>query len=444
MHKFFLFVFLTLAILGHQVSSVLADTLHLEIGQGQRIDIPNSASSLFVSNPAVADIQLASPKILFVFAKEAGETSVLALDEAGETIWESQVKVSIALSDLNELLERQVGDYGIVAKQARSGVVLSGRVPTPELSNKAVKLAEGYLGGKAKLVNFITVSGLQQVNLRVQVAEISRSLTDELGIDWDAAVQVGEFIAEGATNVAASLAGAPGGSITLGFDNSKGDSILSVIRALSGDGLISILAEPNLTAQSGQKAKFLAGGEFPVPVGQGNSAVSVEFRDFGVGLEFLPTVLSEDKIQLEVATEVSELSTQGAITAAGQNVFAVTTRRAETGVTLASGQTFAIAGLIQNTYHSTINRVPGLSEAPVIGPLFRSNSFRKNDTELIIIVTPYIVNPAPRPSAIELPEVTPGRSTHLELLLFGQNGVHEVYGPQARHSLSGNPGFLLE
>jgi len=249
----------------------------------------------------------------------------------------------------------------------------------------------------------VTLTDSNQINLRVRIVEVSRDLVKRIGFNIDA-LSTGKFAfgiaALGATTTTGAFPGAPilvrnnGVSNLVGTGRVAGIDLNAVVDAMENEGLATILAEPNLTAVSGETASFLAGGEFPIPVPQDNgNAITVQFKKFGVSLNFIPTVLSGERIALKVAPEVSQLSESGAVVLDGFSVPSLTTRRAETSVELASGQSLAIAGLIQNNMRTDAQKVPGLGDIPILGALFRSNGFRRNETELVIIVTPYLVRP---------------------------------------------------
>jgi pilus assembly protein CpaC len=269
-----------------------------------------------------------------------------------------------------------------------------------------VRALAARLAGKDNIINRMAVRGPNQVNLRVRIAEVQRSVLKQIGVNWDALVSAGSFsfgLATGNPAIGAGLGGFGTRNFpALGTGNV--DSIVgglrtnrlninSVIDALENEGLVTVLAEPNLTAVSGETASFLAGGEFPIPIAQQNNTITVQFKKFGVSLAFTPTLLNDGQISLKVRPEVSQLSTNGEVRFSGFAIPAITTRRAETTVELGSGQSFAIAGLLQNDINHSVRRLPGLGDLPILGALFRSDAFQRNESELVIIVTPYVVRP---------------------------------------------------
>lgn len=394
--------------------------IRVAVSTGQLVQLPRPAKNVFIADPNIADLQVPSPQDVFVYGKKTGTTSFYALDDAGHVILNASVVVTYNVGDLQRLLQQEAPNAAINVQSTPGGVVISGAVPNAEISERVREAASRYIGDKETLVNDLRVSGAQQVNLRVRVAEVDRTVTKQLGFNWESLISAGSFtfgLANGRTfltpdTTASSAANAFGSLIQrapspnnvsavpgalFGNLTTNRASVSGLIDALADQGLVTILAEPNLTTVSGQPATFLAGGEFPIPVTQAGSsagAITIEFKQFGVSLDFVPTVLSNDHISIKVRPEVSQLSQQGAITTGGIVVPALTVRRAQTTVELGSGDSFAIAGLIQNNSVQDLSKFPALGDVPVIGPLFRSQSFQRNESELVIIVTPYVVRPA--------------------------------------------------
>ncbi|CCD84244.1 RhcC2 protein [Bradyrhizobium sp. ORS 285] len=375
-------------------------TLNITSSQGRTVRLKSPAASIFVADPAIADYQAASNTTIFVFGKKSGRTSLFALNDKGEALAELAVVVTQPIEDLRAALKAEVGDYPIQVSYTPRGAILSGTAPSADVIEAARKVTEQFLGAGALVVNKIKVAGSLQVNLSVRVAEVSRSAVKDLNINFTASGPNGAFLVTGKGGGSGAAAG--GGTIGIGF--SAGNANLSaVLDALASEHLASILAEPNLTAMSGESASFLAGGEFPIPVMQDNRQVSVQFRQFGVSLDFVPTVLNNNQINVRVKPEVSELSSEGEVKINGMSVPALSTRRASTVVELASGQSFAIGGLIRRNFNTDIGEFPWLGDVPILGVLFRSSSFQKHETELVIIVTPYIVRPASTPKKMSTP-----------------------------------------
>lgn len=393
--------------------------IRVAVSTGQLVQLGRPAKNVFIADPNIADLQVPSAQDVFIYGKKTGTTSFYALDDAGHVIMSANVVVTYNIGDLQRLLQQEAPNAAITAESTPGGIVLSGVVPNAETADRVRVAATRYVGDKEAVVNNLKVSGAQQVNLRVRVAEVDRQVTKQLGFNWESLVSAGSFtfgLANGRTflvpNSTATAANAFGSLITraaapanasgipgalFGNLTTSRASVSGLIDALADQGLVTILAEPNLTTVSGQPASFLAGGEFPIPVTQGGAtagAITIEFKQFGVSLDFVPTVLSNDHISIKVRPEVSQLSNQGSITTGGVTVPALTVRRAQTTIELGSGDSFAIAGLIQNNSIQDINKFPALGDMPVLGPLFRSQSFQRSESELVIIVTPYVVRPA--------------------------------------------------
>ncbi|WP_080655865.1 type II and III secretion system protein family protein [Rhizobium etli] len=385
----------------HATHNTINGTLDLSSSLGKTIHLPAPAASIFIADPTIADFQAPSNKTIFVFGKKSGRTSLFALDDNGEVLAELRVVVTESIEDLRAMLRARVGDYPIHVRYTPRGAILSGTAPNAQVVETATKVTEQFLGDGAQVVNEIEVSGSLQVNLSVRVAEVSRSAMKELGINLTAVGTIGNLTV-GFSSGKDSGAASGGGTAGVAY-NDWNTNLGAVLDALAREHVASVLAEPNLTAMSGESANFLAGGEFPIPIARDNGQVSIEFRHFGVGLEFLPIVLNNDQINIRVKSEASELSKQGAVQISGISVPAISTRRAETVVELGSGQSFAIGGLIRRNVSADIRAFPWLGEVPILGALFRSSSFQKEETELVIIVTPYIVRPGTNSKQMSAP-----------------------------------------
>lgn len=442
-----------------------AKVVTLSIGRGQQINLGSAITDVVVANPAVADVEVKSGRQIYILAKGPGETSVVATDAAGRTIYSATVRVGANLDSIDQMLAVAMPDADIQVTTMNGVILLSGTVPQPEEAAEAVDLVTTFSGGQAKVVNRIKTSTPLQVMLQVRVAEVSRSLAKEISGNVKTQDNSGGFLGgifrgrdvaqisqgTGGTNLpildASSVFDLPAGSIFLPFDPSSGQFVtgtstgykfnvppganvlaaagklfgLNVAAALDLSeraGLVSTLANPNLTTVSGETAEFLAGGQFPVLTSSVNGT-SVEFKPYGVNLTYTPIVLSDGRISLRVRSEVSEISSQGAIRLNGVEVPATTNRMAETTVELGSGQSMMIAGLLSNQLGSSVDKLPGAADIPVLGALFKSNGWRRNETELMIIVTPYLVKPA-SDSELKLPTDGLHTPNDLERVLLGQ------------------------
>jgi pilus assembly protein CpaC len=380
------------------IKPAAATSVNLEAGKGTLIRLDRPASAVFVADPEISDVQLTSPRLLYLLAKKPGETSVYAVDEAENVLANVEVSVGHNLSRINAAVRTLYPDSDISLSSFEDAVVIEGSVGNATASENVRRMAARVVGEKGEVINRLAVSQPTQVNLRVRVAEISRDVEKQLGINWTVLGRDGFNFAFATVNPFAAT-GVVVDSLGIGASPGSWD-INAIIDALNNERLITVLAEPNLTAMTGQTASFLAGGEFPILVPQGDNQVTVEFKKFGVSLAFTPTVIGNNAINLHVRPEVSDLSERGAIAVPLGNgqvltVPALTTRRAETTVELGSGQSFAIAGLLSNSTDHNVKKLPLLGDIPVLGRLFASDRFRRNETELVIIVTPYLVRPSP-------------------------------------------------
>jgi len=362
-----------------------------------------------IGQPEVADVNPVGPTSILVTAKKQGVTQLIVWDEQGRS---QQVDVIVEFDPqtLQEQLDANFPGAKITATSAGGGIVLRGRVPNLQAAEQAVALASAYA---ERVLNFMEVSGGQQVMLQVRFAEVSRSATNALGVN----LAYSDGNSFGASNIgqvnpfsvaAGALAGSAVNPAVTVFGRAQiGDTTIDFfINALRQNNLLRILAEPNLIAMSGQEANFLAGGEFPIPVTQsgdtgGGNAITIEYREFGVRLKMVPVVLGDGRIRLKVAPEVSDLDFTTAVRFGGFVVPGLTSRKLETTVELGDGQTFAIAGLLNNSITATKDVTPVLGDMPLLGALFRSVRYQRKETELVVLVTPRLVdalNPADVPT----------------------------------------------
>ncbi|MEM1399340.1 MAG: type II and III secretion system protein family protein [Pseudomonadota bacterium] len=373
--------------------------LSLGVSQGQLLRLEQPATSVFIADKDVADIEVMSPRLVYVYAREIGQTSLYAVDDTDQVVANVVLTVQTNTAGLNPQIRRAIPDAPVSARPAGPGIELRGEVETPSEAANAQALAGRYVEDPALVLNRLQVTGSSQVNLRVRFAEVQRASVQQLGINWNAVANAGNFQLGLLTgngvfpDIANTTALASNGY--LGAFRTSDVNINVLLDALETESLVNILAEPNLTALSGETASFLAGGEFPIPVAGDNDSITVEFKEFGVSLDFTPTVLSPNRISMRVRPEVSQLSSANSIELDGVSITipSLITRRAETTVELGSGQTFAIAGMFQSTFDRADEKIPGLGDLPVIGRLFQSVEFQRDETELVILVTPYIVQP---------------------------------------------------
>lgn len=415
--------------------------LSIEAGTGRVVNIARAATTVVAADPRVAEVRPASPTSLFVFGVAPGRTTVAALDATGAPVAQIEVTVRPSAYAAGEVAgaARSLSNRGVQVVPRGNGVALFGEVNTPAEAEQAVAIARSFLGPGQIVDNRLTVRETVQVNLRVRVAEMSRDVARQLGINWDAIARTGRFTFSLLSNLS-SLTSAPA-TLGLGYASTSFTAD-ALIDALAQDRLVTILAEPNLTAKSGEVASFLAGGEFPIPIVQREGQISVEFRQYGVSLAFVPTVLAENRIVLRVRPEVSELTDIGAVQITGFQIPALTVRRAETTIELGSGQSFAIAGLLSDSARMVGRAIPGIGEIPVLGALFRSDRFQRAETELVIVVTPFVVRPVSSPTALRLPtdaQVLP--TADLDRMLFFRQRARSAGAPPM--APPGAVGFVL-
>jgi pilus assembly protein CpaC len=387
----------------------------LSVGEGQMINLPRAVADVWTSNPAVADVHVTSTRQLNIFGKEGGEATVIATAANGSVVYATNVRVSQNISSVNQMLRAAMPDSSIQVTPIGQMAVINGTVASPADSAQAEALVRSLLnpgvdtsqpGALLKMVpvNRLKVATPLQVNLRVRVAEVNRSLLKQVGINLFSSDATSGFkfgIGQGTRGASSGPLANPfavnplaAGGTTLGIAGKLfGLDLAGALDLAESDGLATTLAEPNLTALSGETASFLAGGEYPIPVAQSLGTTTIEWKQYGVGLAFTPVVLADGRISMRVRPEVSELSNEGAVKIGEVLVPALTVRRAETTVELGSGQSFMIAGLLRNGSTNDITKAPFLGDIPILGTLFRSTKFRRQETELVIIVTPYLVKP---------------------------------------------------
>ena len=365
------------------------DKIMIEVDQGKLVRLDQAVASVFIVNPNVADVTVRSSRLIYLFGRKTGKTSLYALDANNNIIVNAEVAVQHNVSSLEEALDTLLPSNDLQVSSIDGGIILDGNVATAREAEDARRLAARFIGQGEEVINRLAVTAPNQVNLRVRVAEASREVLNRFGINWDNLLTIGNFTG----NFFTDFPSAEATSFFLGT-YSRGDATIDgIIDVLAKDELITILAEPNLTALSGETASFLAGGEFPIPIAQKDDSITVEFKQFGVSLSFTPTIISANRINMRVRPEVSQLSTTGSVSIADFEIPALSTRRAETTIELASGQSFAIAGLLLDDSQESFQKTPGIGDIPILGALFKSERFQRKETELVIVVTPYIVKP---------------------------------------------------
>jgi pilus assembly protein CpaC len=388
----------------------------VEVGKGVLVRLEHPAQSVFVADPDVADVKAKSPTLIYLFGKAGGETTLFAVGDHDQVTLNATVRVRYDTTRIQDEIHELAPRSAVSVSTVGDALVIDGTVYDAAEGDDIRRIAGRYLQDPKQLINRMKVDAPNQINLRVRVAEVSRDLIKQMGFNWDATTQGSNFLFGLATgpnpaNIGLTRELSTDLKTTVNnlFGNARiGNTDLNVlIDALDAEGLITVLAEPNLTAVSGEPASFLAGGEFPIAtassVTNGIQEITVTWKKFGVSLSFVATIGPANRINLHVIPEVSQLSTTGAVNLGGIQLPALTTRRADTTVDLASGQSFAIAGLIQNNVTQSLQKYPWLADVPVLGQLFRSESFRRQESELVIIVTPYVVRPVATASRLQLP-----------------------------------------
>jgi pilus assembly protein CpaC len=422
----------------HIASNAKAAPQHLSLSRSKGIvlETDRDVREVFAANPAIVDVVVHAPRRIYVMGLGAGQTNLIMLDAEGKQIASVDIDVAVDVATLNEKIARELPGTRVKALAVNDSIVLSGSVNSVQEASRAQDMAQQFIGptGKEKLVNGISIEARQQVLIQVRVTEMNRAISKQLGINAVTSVNVaGTPIAVATDNqfsllgrAISDISGAVVGQTCVPMPCAAPNNVSAQLRALERIGLVHTLAEPNLTAVSGEAAKFLAGGEFPVPVGRDRDGnITVEYKPFGIGLAFTPVVLGEGRISLQISTEVSELTNTGALTLAGVTLPGLAVRRAQTTVELPSGGSLAIGGLIQQQTKQNLDALPGAKDLPVLGALFRSRDFQNNESELVVTVNAYLVNPV-SPLQIARPDDGYVVPTDLETILLGR--LNAVYG----------------
>lgn len=449
-------VMLVGAATGGGAEAATLSRLTLKVGEGQLVKLGKAANAVFVADPKIADVQVSNANAFFLFGVRTGRTTVYAVNGAGQTIYAREIRVTHDLEAIQSILSERFPANDIRLTSAPNTLMVTGSAATPADAEAIIATLTGILGEGHKVINRLTIKAPTQVNLRVRVIEVSRNIDQRLGFNWQALLQAGNFafgIATGRDFLVggAQAAQAVANTILLPTDEfgsyygryQNGDvSIDALVDALDEEGLARTLAEPNLTAISGEVASFIAGGEFPIPVAQDGDRTTIEFKPFGVVLDFTPTVLSPDRISLTVRPEVSDLSNNGAIELNGFRIPALTVRRVESTVELASGQSLVLGGLLKQGTRDVVRKLPGVGDIPVLGALFTSTAYQKAETELLVIVTPYIVK-ATSPDRLQTPLGGTHSNRALEALLLRNAPDQPLsFDTAGRGRLTGPVGFI--
>lgn len=389
-----------------------AERLEVRRGKSAVVEADAPFATIVVADPEIAEAMATSNRSFFLRGKKPGATTVLVYNAAGGIAELIEVEVKLGLEELRADMKRLLPGEPIDVYPVHDGVFLDGRVTTAAAADMALQLAERHVPGG--VANGLTVGQSQQVLLEVRFLEASRSAVREIG--FGNAINANDFRTMTDSGTVSGLAEK---TVAL-FTNIGGENIDVQIRALEEKGVIRTLAEPNLVALSGDTASFLAGGEFPIPVASRDNEVTIEFKKFGVSLDFTPTVLGDGLVNLRVRPEVSALDRSNGIRAANIEIPGISVRRADTTVELHDGQAFAVAGLLQNNYSNDVRQTPWLGSVPILGSLFSSKRYQRNESELVIIVIPRLVQPVSHPDRLGSPLNAFAEPTDTEFFLLGK------------------------
>jgi pilus assembly protein CpaC len=459
-----------------------SEELTLTVNKSYMIEFNTDIDDVIVANPAIANVVARDRRRVAVMGVAPGQSNIVFLDRTGRKVKVLEISVTDGVAGLDQLrglIKRHVPNSKVAIEPINGRIILSGSVPNLAAADAVLKLAAPYAPAENGVINMMTVAGRDQVTLKVRFVEMQRSMIKQLGVNLSGSIGFGQLTTTAAgtafdntfslaSSNAFPIAGSSLGGLAanLGSKNFvngvQQSSAGAVINALERVGVVRTLAEPNLTAISGEGGKFLVGGEFPVPVAQEDNKISIEFKPFGVGLGYTPVVLSEGRISLQLSVEVSELSQTGGFQSqsiAGNNsqtgqaqtgqtitIPALKVRRAETTVEIPSGGSLVIAGLIQEQTKQTLDGMPGAKDIPVLGALFRSRDFQNDETELVVIVTPYLVDPTD-PQGFRDPDRGYVTARDARTVFFGKlNQVYAVPGSAVDKSSApkGASGFIID
>jgi pilus assembly protein CpaC len=427
--------------------------INLPRGSSMAVDLPADARDVIVPNPGIVEAVLHSPRRITVLGLAPGESDVVVLDGAGRNVLSLRVRVDAGVAALQDTLDRIFPGRSLRAEAVNDSVILSGSVHSPAEADRAGQVARAFVSGPEKVINMMTIAGSDQVMVKARIIEVQRTAIKQLGLDATALLA---DVGDGLAFTQAATFAVNGSQLGGGLLNYADGALETNLRAFERAGLVRTLAEPNVTSVNGENAEFLAGGEFPVPVGRsvdastGQVTIGVEFKPFGVRLAFRPIVLSEGRISLQLSTEVSELTTEGAFTLGGTAddalvIPALAVRRSSNTVELPSGGSLMIAGMLREETRQNIDKVPGIGDLPVLGALFRSRDYLSGETELVIIVEAYIVSPT-SPGNLQTPADGLHIANDAQTILLGRLNERYAPAPGAPSSpgWNGPVGYVIE
>lgn len=462
-----------------------AADITVPVSRSELVEVPVEMGEVIVADPEIADVYVHGKNKVSIIGKSLGITTVRIFDTESKLIRSIEVLVGYDLPAIRKALKEFLPYEAVGVEMVNTNLALTGQVSSISAADKALKIVNEYVapafaksagvsgavkgssgpeGFQSKVINLMSVTSGQQVMLRVRVGEMRRTALKNLGVNLqviksgsdalfgiatgnglNAMANGGLSSNFGQYNLTLEGADAPRGAIGGTFLNSHGNGVSGLLDALERDGLFKVLAEPNLVAMSGEKAQFLAGGEFPIPIQAQDGQISIEFKPFGVSVNFLPTVLNESRVRVQVEPEVSEISTEGAIIIQNIEIPAISTRRAKTTVELAPGESFMIAGLILDKMRSSIDQLPGVGEIPVLSALFRSTAYQREETELVLAITPYLVDPM-LSGDVKMPTDEFKPASEMESFFYGALGSlsDDAERISQTPSLEGPIGFMVD
>lgn len=426
--------------------------VHLSINKSVVYELPEAISDVLVSDPKIADAMIRTQKRIYLIGMSVGDTNIILYGQDNHEIAHFDVHIDRDVGDLSALLARLIPGSAIKVEAVNGAVALSGAVLNPQDITKATSIATQFVGApvtggatSASVINLLTTATGEQVHLKVVVAEVEREVIKNLGINTqtllgDAGIGWQQVITNGQSTISKHL----GLAVPAGTSSNTTDTLNDFVSLLQQNSLLRTLAEPSLTATSGEQASFLAGGEFPIPSTGANGQISITFQKYGVGLNFTPVVLGPGRLSLHIETEVSELSSTGAVTIDSITIPALTVRRASSTLELPSGGSIVMAGMMRNNVTQVVQGYPGVMDLPVIGPLFRSRQFTHQETELAVFVTPYIVGPT-NPDNLKIP----GQNMHMTgdaeaVFLDKLNQTYHPGSPEPAPNYQGRIGFTFD
>lgn len=431
----------------NEIENIEKMLIRLPLHKSKILEFDTKVRDVMVAAPNVVDVKIQTPNMVYIVAKSVGSTNIIFTDKDGKILQRVELSVQLDTLAAQEILSNVLPGENIKVTAANENIILSGSVSNNAAVKNAISLARSFVANDTNVVNMLTVSGEQQVMLKVKVAEMQRSVLKELGFSTQLGpASLGSNSVYTWTPGATALSGGGSGvgALYSGRFNTASGRFTTTLQALENNGLLKTLAEPNMVAVSGETASLLAGGEYPIPVSDSDGQITFEFKPYGVGLSFTPVVLSSGKISLKLATEVSSLSNQ-TVTTANTSIPAINVRRANTTVEMPSGGSLMIAGLLQNDVISNLSGVPGLKDVPILGALFRSQQFQRNETELVISITALLVQPHD-PNEFALPTDGFAPSGDLDRLLLGRlYQAHTLKSlPPTAAEIEGPVGYIMK